>query len=370
MSDFFGYITQRRQRQRRHSDTNTNEDLNITTDLNNCTSSNSVPEMSDEEQCDEITQLQNKIKELTLGLEAAHAEVESLNLENTQLKKTIDELTKKKNIYKKITTDIVSENSKSPLTNKKRNQKTNITNNSPQTTPKIDKTKTICLPTQTADKSTQYDTQLMTSLKSDKNLNKKETRKNICILSNNKRNNLSNLIENNFNMNDYCHYLYPGGDVQQMLQGIDNKIKNFNKNDYCVIIMGEMDFIRTGNYHDIIFFIRETIGKIKNTNVIICLPTYKYGYHTSIYNARIETFNNLLYLDNLTHEYAYLLDSNADLNWSYDMFSAQQGHVNGTGMKNIFSNLQRMVSEIDAENDITISNSSTSDIGESGMFFL
>lgn len=368
--NFFGNITQRRQRQRRHSDTN--EDLNITTDLN-CTTSNSLPDLSDEEHCDEITQLQNKIKELTLGLEAAHAEVESLNLENTQLKSTIDELTKKKNIYKKITTDIVSDNSTSPITNKKRRNKTNTINNSPQITPKTPKIRTNCLPTQIADKSTQYDdTHIITNLQGDKNrfLKKNKTTKKLCIISNNKRNKLSNLIEDTFYMYDYCHYLYPGGDIQQMLQGIDNKVKNFNKNDYCVIMMGELDFIRTGNYHDIIFLIREAIGKINNTNVIICLPTYRCGYYTTIYNTRIETFNNLLYLDNLTHEYAYLLDSNAELTCGYQMFSAQQGHINGTGIKNIFTNLQRTIIEIDTDNKTTTFNSSTSEIKHPDTFFL
>lgn len=42
----------------------------------------------------------------------------------------------------------------------------------------------------------------------------------------------------------------------------------------------------------------------------------------TMFNWRVETFNNLLYLDIMTHEHAYILDSNKYLDYNYNMFVA------------------------------------------------
>lgn len=83
--------------------------------------------------------------------------------------------------------------------------------------------------------------------------------------------------------------------------------------DFCVILIGENDFYKTDNYVNIIVKLRETLQKVQNTNIIICVPTFKLSNYSILFNWRIETFNNLLYLDLQTYNYATVFDSNLDL---------------------------------------------------------
>lgn len=99
--------------------------------------------------------------------------------------------------------------------------------------------------------------------------------------------------------------------------------------------------------------------QISHTNVIICTPTYKLQNYTNIYNWRIETFNNLLYLDILSHEHAYFLDCNCNLNYDHTMFDLLKGRINNYGLRNIFENLLHLI------NDITISYMTKEEIGNS-----
>lgn len=96
----------------------------------------------------------------------------------------------------------------------------------------------------------------------------------------------------------------------------------------------------------LIMLIRTNLLKVQNTNVIICLPNYKYGRNVNIFNKRVEVFNNMLYLDNETHQYAYILDSNKKLKYSYETFRFD-GSVNRKGMNLIFSDLYKLIHKID-----------------------
>lgn len=66
-----------------------------------------------------------------------------------------------------------------------------------------------------------------------------------------------------------------------------------------------------------------------------------------MFNRRIETFNHLLYLDITTHEHAYLLDSNRQLDYDFSMFNKRFGFVNNFGMKTIFNTLQYLITDIE-----------------------
>ncbi|KAF9410398.1 hypothetical protein HW555_010524 [Spodoptera exigua] len=115
-------------------------------------------------------------------------------------------------------------------------------------------------------------------------------------------------------MNRYniCHYITPNGSTEQLLNGIQTKLRDYTMTDYCIILIGE-DFKTTSNYDNDILLIRKILKQVSHTNIIICFPTYKLTNYNNLYNWRIETFNNLLYLDLIKHEHAFYLDSNYDL---------------------------------------------------------
>ncbi|KAF9407876.1 hypothetical protein HW555_012247, partial [Spodoptera exigua] len=94
--------------------------------------------------------------------------------------------------------------------------------------------------------------------------------------------------------------------------------------------------------------IRQVLQEITNTNIIICTPTYKFFTNSYLYNSRVETFNNLLYLDTITHEHAYFLDSNENLAYDDTMFNRRTGAINGFGMKILFKDIYRMIDYIES----------------------
>lgn len=162
----------------------------------------------------------------------------------------------------------------------------------------------------------------------------------VCLLSTNKVNNTLALADNCLGQNSkICHFLKPGSTIGGLLDGITIKLAEFTMNDFCIILIGEEEFRSTHDYFSTITLMRETLSKIKHTNLIICLPTYKYGELRDMYNWRIENFNNLLYLDIITHEHAYLFDSNENLKYDHTMFDRRSGKINNLGMRSILNNL-------------------------------
>ncbi|KAL0858270.1 hypothetical protein ABMA27_012174 [Loxostege sticticalis] len=182
-----------------------------------------------------------------------------------------------------------------------------------------------------------------TSIKNKTRLEKNK----MCFLSTNRNNNILSIAEQFFSK-DYnlCHYLMPNVDLKQLLKGIGSKLANFTENDFCVILIGHQDFTTTRDYTDIILHLRKTLQEHYNTNIIICLPTFKCCYNTSMFNQRIEHFNSLLYLDNISQEYAYLLDSNLHLEYDKTMFNRRNGVINNNGMRVVFTHLSEMINGI------------------------
>lgn len=175
--------------------------------------------------------------------------------------------------------------------------------------------------------------------------------KKLCVLSNDKNHVSLDIVETKFVNNwKYCNYRKTNTDIKTLLKDLHLKTQDFTLDDYCIIFLGEIDFLTTQNYLEIIYSIRNELLKTVHTNVIICLPTYKKD--SFLFNSRVENFCNMLILDIETHKYAYWLDSNLDL--TDNMYSRVTGKVNEMGIRNVFSNLSVFIQEIE-RNSKTVS---------------
>lgn len=169
---------------------------------------------------------------------------------------------------------------------------------------------------------------------------------NICILSGETSNRLYKISQrtdlSNFNL---CHYRMPKCGLKHILINIDKKVENFTHNDYCVIYIGEEDFRTTYNYIELVTFIRSKLQNLTHTNFIICLPTFKYTMEDKniMFNNRVDMFNNLIYIDVETHKYAYILDSNLNLPYTYDSYNQRYGSLNNKGLSIILFDLQNLI---------------------------
>ncbi|KAG7303368.1 hypothetical protein JYU34_011859 [Plutella xylostella] len=168
----------------------------------------------------------------------------------------------------------------------------------------------------------------------------------IMILSNIKRRDIVSTAKSLLPEHQICHYLYEGGHIQQMIEGLEKKLEAFTQTDYCILMIGEHDFKVTKNYSLIVENIREKILSVQHTNVIIMLPTFKCFGSVTLYNKRLESFNNLLYLDNEIYQYAYIMDSNKNLSYSHKMFSYITHHINNYALNVIFRDVSVLILQI------------------------
>lgn len=173
----------------------------------------------------------------------------------------------------------------------------------------------------------------------------------LCIISSNRTNKVRQIAEKNFPESQVIHYLSPNAGIEKLTENIDQKLKDFTHRDYCVILIGERDFSTTNDYVNLIVNIRNTLIYQNHTNIVLCLPTYKCKETSAVFNWRVETFNNLLYLDILNHKYAYLMDSNLKLTYDYDMFTKFSGILNNRGLDNMFKNINLLVNELIVYNE-------------------
>jgi hypothetical protein len=162
----------------------------------------------------------------------------------------------------------------------------------------------------------------------------------LCIVSTCSGNSVLKTAEKTFSEYQVCHHLFTHGGVSQLLQGIERKLLYYTMDDLCIILLGHRDFRNTNNYVEIINLIREKINCIKNTNIVICTPTYLLKDNSRLINKRIETFNNILCKDILQHKHAFLLDSNNNLQYTYRMFWRRSGLINNVGLLRIFNDLK------------------------------
>lgn len=174
-----------------------------------------------------------------------------------------------------------------------------------------------------------------------------EQRHKICIISSANTYNIPEIIEN-LDLDrryDYCHYIKNGADALQLLEGLNLKLKDFNSSDYCVILLGESDFYQQKDFKALIREMRKYLQDIIHTNIIVVPPTYICG--APIFNYKVEVFNRALYNDATEHQHIHMFDSNRDL--TYTMFSMRTGKLNKIGMRTIFSNIQKLIKDIQNE---------------------
>lgn len=174
---------------------------------------------------------------------------------------------------------------------------------------------------------------------------------NMSIISTNNRNRILTTATSAIQNTGICHFLTPNVGLHQLLADLEKKVQNYTLHDSCVIVIGEKDFETSMDYRSLVNSLRTELLKIQNTNVFICLPTFRHGWSENvIYNSRVDIFNNLLYSDNIVHEYAYILDSNKNLTYDNRMFTKFKGNLNNKGLQQIFRDLSSLINDVMLEN--------------------
>lgn len=312
-----------------------------------------------------IKHLLDKLFKLEEKLSTTYEEIKKIRTENISLTEELQKCRLEIEAYKKIGPKDVLSKSTTPKSTRKRKQNIISPTHSPTTTKRtrlLPDSPNVSLNDAThktyVDETTMSNTTPKTSRPTNDlktKLGHTQIRKKMCILSTNKHNKVLSIAENTFqNKFEFCHYLTTGGKIEHVLKGIKEKLCNFTLQDYCIVFIGEEDFKLTENYLNVILYIRETLLDIKHTNIIMCLPTYKYTNYASLFNWRVETFNNLLYLDALTYEHVHLLDSNLNLSCDYSMYYRRTGTINNNGLYTIFKDILNLITDIDTYNNTEI----------------
>lgn len=307
-----------------------------------------------------VSNLTEQLKTLTEQLTCAHQEIEALNSENVRLKFDLQNALKLVDTYK-----ICHSPGKKIMTPRSPPKRKPEKSTKPIKQTVTDTQLSIGTQTNTLPIKYNKETQTISHSKQTPQLQRKiivspnkyeqnilnttsDTHNKICIISENKHNNIyaiskKILAEKNTCI---CHYLLPNSGINNLLNNLEGKLSNYSLEDFCVILIGETDFKTTKNYFSLIYYIRETLKRITHTNIILCVPTYKYSNYATMYNWRVENFNNLLYLDVITHGHVYFLDTNKNLTCDYRMFTRRTGVINDHGMCTIFTDIRQLINYI------------------------
>lgn len=293
-------------------------------------------------------ELQGQIKALTSKLLSAHTDIDDMRSEIKELK---DELKKCSEFITNLKSSAVTEKHTKASSSKKkgesnnknqkkeiRDMKENIANeNIPQRSPVMN---------EEAIYSYRKNIKVTPKPITNKQNNK------ICIISSNNCNSILYTAREKLPDFEICHYIKPHCGVRQLLEQLKQKLINYTMKDFCIVLIGEDDFNTTGNNVDMIYDIRNTLKDILTTNIILCLPNFKLNNWSNMFNSRIENFNNLLYLDVMTHLYTYILDSNLNLSYDSVMFDQRTGRINNNGISTIFEDLKLIIEEISTTPDL------------------
>lgn len=289
-----------------------------------------------------IEELKSEIEMLRRELDIAHNEVDDLMITNQELLKKTKKQENIIKLYKTVSTDdlIISNKSirsyiSTPIsTRNKTSRKCEkfITSTCVKNKLKLE-----------LDKPQDSNDWPSTTAARDKTSWKPKSTTKVCLISNINSRRKKNILRQQLEDFQVCHYLMPGAGIEHLLNGIETKLESFTSTDYCVIMMGESDFFVSKNYNSVVNNIRQKLKDVQHTNIIFCLPTFRYLCDANIYNARLEIFNKLLYYNNLEHEYCYILDSNLNLSYSLDMFSNYTGKINNIAFKKIVSDLNMLM---------------------------
>lgn len=344
---FFGNITFRRGA-RTKSETENEADNDTSSQIIDG-SSCSLPNISD----DESDSVNTQVEELKLQLAIAHNEVKELSLENASLTSELEALRKKYELLKKLSKYSTPQKPKSSThTRTPSKNALKVDDCKAKTTQTLVYLTDIETTNQDTKKTeenrkTRIDSENYIKKTSNNKLSTTNTTHKISILSTNRNSHVLETAEATFQSNKKIyHYLKTNCGVENLLTGIEHSVKNLTNEDFCVIMIGEQDFIETNNYAHLVNLIKSTLQKFQHTNFIICLPTYQCAQYKTMFNYRIETFNNLLWLDAATYEYAYILDSNLELTYNAKMFDHRRGTVNSKGINVIMKNLHDLIVQI------------------------
>jgi hypothetical protein len=305
---------------------------------NNYTLSCSLPDVTT---CREeiINELKDEIAKLRNELNIANNEIDNLNITNRQLIRKVETQESIIKLYKTVSIDDLNKSAK----NGKSFMSTPIRNIRENTLPRneimISSSNKVHNTMVMKNKPT-----LLSTPKSDAAVTgRNDKRKKICFISSTERESTAKVIRNKFGEYEMCHYRVPGGGALELSSRLQEKLKGFTMNDYCVIMLGETDFTVSKKYLYVVHKLRQTLLTVQHTHVIICVPTYKYCSQANLFNNRVEIFNNLIYRDNVKHEYCYVLDSNKNLECSHSMFLKQNGMVNNHGVKIILNDIMNQI---------------------------
>ncbi|KAG7296964.1 hypothetical protein JYU34_019878 [Plutella xylostella] len=269
--NIFENITFRRKRSGSEGNCESNNTMTTVSDRTIDGTTNSLPDTSvenDERYCE----LEQQIKQLTLELNTAHQEVQNLNLENSQLKRTIEDLSKKQDIINKVTEALKNDvatpkkgqgkgkiNHSTPArSTRKSAKKISVGQNShshesphtpgqPMVTrspePNIENAKKSTL-TSGKYKKTHQSLAKATHKFSTPMETKRKVK--LCILNGNIQSGTVDLLDGTFRSSEYtyCHYKNTNSNIDVLLSNIDSKLQGFNLSDYCIIMIGESDFLK------------------------------------------------------------------------------------------------------------------------------
>jgi hypothetical protein len=207
-------------------------------------------------------ELSQEILSLKKLLQQSEHEIDNLNLENNELKRTIDGQNKQFQLLKAITTEIgLNNKSITPIRRKITQINTSITKTSPlhlgrsvifnapcfnKRTEHSDTHKqmttqhtNINAPTMTTDVADLGPAFHHTTQTQHNIINKEQKTKNrMCVISSNNRNKILNIMKKTFdNKYNVCHYSLPGAGLENIIEGIENKIYGFTMSDYCVVLL-------------------------------------------------------------------------------------------------------------------------------------
>lgn len=170
----------------------------------------------------------------------------------------------------------------------------------------------------------------------------------ICIISSNKYNKTRSVMEDTLGDQYHIfHYLKPNCGIIELLRNIEYTVTNYTYDDFCVIFVGDDDFLTTKSSFKLCSEIKEALLKIQHTNIILCLPTFRFQKHTNLlFNWRVESFNNQLYWDRELHDYAYLLDTNLHLEYSNYMYRPVTGLIKTNALRIISTDLKQLIIDI------------------------
>lgn len=238
-------------------------------------SASSLPNISNNENNEYVQELQNQIEQLTSQLNSAHEEIKNLNIENTELKKSLNVITNKNEVLKKATKKLTGE-----VQTPRKGSQTSTPRNHSQRKPAVIKKSTETLHSNTSGNSNNFGPGLQNTTAQKRegdgnNVTHKSAKHKLCIVSTNVNNKILSIAEDTFHNFQICHYVSPNCDTVQLISDIHKKLADYNYEDYCVIFIGEEDFQRTKDYVNIIVKLREALLKVQHTNIIICVPTFK-----------------------------------------------------------------------------------------------